>query len=423
MANLLPALEGLNQLLMKQVEKQEKDTKKAVGAQLVSEYDKKLQVAKNSEEVSKINSWFLTETQKRDVPEVQTTGYYMLNNYLPRFQKEEEKAEKLGMIQKDAMSFMEYYKNIKVGYNGQIITGDVVAKDLMSKNPTISSDEIIKHLGNLQVQEESVIGTDPTTRQIIKTTSYSSKTGGELGKKSSTINWVKGKGLYYQDQDGKMMKDGKEITSVAGQYDEGIDTLVNPSEILSVKGGQQALNAVYELDQPEPVRGGGRGGSGGRGGKMPETYNPFVSTPEQRVTGLSNTMGRYIERNDFGNKLDSDGKPIGDPYSVKTAKRLNQRLEEMESYPDYYKNEEELRVTSDFTSLYFSEKFRKSGNDRAEDITLFTDYDLRVLKNGNVSIMFPKFNNATRYIVDDEALKQALINQYEYEELSKSKKR
>lgn len=428
MANLLPALEGLNQLLIKQVEKKEKDTKKVVGAQLVSEYDKRLQTAKTSKEVSDINSWFLTETQKRDVPEVQQTGYYMLNNYLPRFQKEEEKAEKLDMIQQDALSFMDYYKNIKVGYNGQIITGDIVAKDLMKKNPTISSDDIMKHLGNLQIQEDSIIGTDPSTRQIVKTTSYSSKAGGELGKKTTSMNWSdKGK-IIYIDNEGKIKgKDGVEISSTAGKYDEGIDTLVDSSEILSTKGGQQALNTVYELEQPEPVRGGGRGGYGGRGGKQPDPFKPFIQTDAKRKKGLvdlaKKTFGKY--------EVEGDGEQID---TIKRVNRWQEKYDELENYSENERDYAEDELISEFVAEYYSNRFSQSGvpakgqttgngtqmgglsSNIAQDVNKFKNYKTIVKNDGNVSIQFPEYSNQY-YIVDEPTLRSSLIKQFQYRNL------
>jgi len=332
MANLLPALEGLNQLLMKQVEKKEKDTKKVVGAQLVSEYDKKLQTAKTSEEVSKINSWFLTETQKRDVPEVQQTGYYMLNNYLPKFQKEEEKAEKIALNRQDVESYIGVWKNIPVMYNGIETTGDVIARDLMKRNSTISSDEIDKTLESLKINEETFAGIDPTSRKIITRTERSSKAGGRFADKITNMSWNGNK--IFIDNDGKIMgKDNVEILSTLGKYDEGVDTLIDSSEILKHKGGQQVLNAIYEMDQPVPIRGGSRGGYGGSGGKAPKSFEDKYFkglTPSKSIKDLEGSLMKIYSNieNTYINQVKKEFEAGDISFSGSTEKEIELKIKE-----------------------------------------------------------------------------------------------
>lgn len=266
MANLLPALEGLNQLLMKQVDEKKVKDKQIRGANLISEYKTRLDQAQSSEEVSNINSWLLKESQVRDAEDVQQTAYYMLNNYGKKFEEKEKEEKKKIELSQDRQGMMDFFKNVPVLFDGKRTTGDVVARSMIEKNENIKTDDIFKVLSQLQIEDTTTVGYDPNSRTIITTTESSTKAGGIAGRKSTSIKY--GNGRLFTDEEGSYKdKTGKVIKSQAGIYDEGVDKLIDTSEILGYKGGQQALNAMYEIENPAPIRRGGGGGGYG-GGKV-----------------------------------------------------------------------------------------------------------------------------------------------------------
>ena len=298
MADLLPALSGLNQLLLKKVELQKEEEKKKKGADLITEYDAKLRTAQSSKDLESANTWFLSQSQLRDVPHVQQTGYYMLQNFLPKFSKAEEKLEKQNELRqinsREIQGLLPTWENSKVFLNDKEITGAEYAKSILAKNPDATADDIQKQIDNLNIFESSKVVFDPGAKTFVIAKYKKNKAKGLLSTETVNVRYD-GKKLW-TDEQGEIVNDkGEKVTGTEGKFDAGIDKEVKREDILSIEDGDRAIQQAYQLDNP-PLRGnnGYSGGYGnGRGNSKDSKESYFKGyTPNKSIEGLMSSLDK-----------------------------------------------------------------------------------------------------------------------------------
>lgn len=346
MANLLPALEGLNQLLIKQVEEKKVKDKQTRGASLISEYKTKLDQAKSSQEVADINSWLLKESQVRDVEDVQQTAYYMLNNYGKKFEEQEKQTKLNEKIAKQREGYKNLYDELTVYYKGKETKASEFVNDAIKANPDITAEEINAQLKEIKVETSEDISLDPNTKKIVVIRNRKNNLGYAESAPATILSFNNGN--IFRDvekgkvttKDAKGVETTKEVIGQAGIYDEGIDEKITPEEILKYKSGEDVLKTVYNLNPvnaPAP-----RGGSGGyRGGSSGKTKkdNYFAGyTPTKAMKGIENSIINVYEKSknkykaEIIKELDSDNPPFNYDDDADKAKKIEAEASKRASF-------------------------------------------------------------------------------------------
>jgi len=232
MANFLPALEGLNQLLMKQTEQNEKRKKQDTSALLISDYNNKLNKTKTVEEVNNITTNFIAEAIKYGVPEIV--------NYAQSMQSSKRENATLSEVKnRETTSSKTYLDSLKD--HKFLIGEDVVDYETWKTTNKIDETKPLADIQNvvsntiLEGGEEysTLISPDMSIGKVQKIISYKNKSGKVVRNNvGSDINMYfdpsKQEIVYYNDLD----KNGKPKLVEKKEGNKTV-TIIDQSEALT----------------------------------------------------------------------------------------------------------------------------------------------------------------------------------------------